>query len=1110
MRAGVLIEGFLVALAGLGLAACGGGGGGGSPAPTPTPVPSATVSGIAAKGLLLDAIVNFYPVTNGIVGSTSLASVRTDAKTGAFSSPISTAGAVVVTVTIDSSTQMLDELSGTAGPAPSGLVLHAVIASLTKLQPIAVTPLTEMVYDLGSAASGGLTSTNINAAETAVDGAFLNSASSLTTQPIALAGFKSAPVAQQELAKLLVALAVAANEGTATGVSGSPCNGSTYAERLVCAIGGLGQLLTLNSSGNGVLTVAANYIAAAYAEISNNDVPINGGQLPSVLGLNVTTPAETALETALAKAAPLPGYDAGASPLANTKAFFADIRTNIVDQSTTQTFGLAPTVSALSSDFKTNVEPALGNTGNALAALKHASDLLSAATANPSVGAGSTANLDGPSSITFDTDGNLYVADYNDNVVLQVSTAGKVSGFAGTPNSSGSSSDGTGAAAQFNGPNGIAADASGSLYVLDYNDYTVRKITNPGAVVTTIAGQSGVQGTADGVGTAATFYYPEYIAIDGSGNLYVTDGIGTIRKLTPSTTASGTVYTVTTIAGQPGVFGSTDGPGSTATFNGPQAITVDATGNVWVSDALYGTKTDPVIYSTIREIVPNSNASAYSVTTIAGQPGSATAGAFINTQALAFDGSGNLWLADATLNVIQELSLGTTPSVKTVAGNASVAGGYVDGTETVALFHAPDGLAFDASGDLYVADYKNNAIRKIDTKGNVTTAAHTLAASRGSTTGAFCDYDPVALATTAQTAECRYGDYANPILMTVTQSAAGTYAVTTQPLTGTPNPAAQNPVLEGYAVSTTLAALDSSLTITNGAGSAQTAVVSGPFYVTAAGGRVTADITVGVSSNWDPSIGTGTLSASGGLSGGSGGISLTSASFGSDSSITVQNFAPLLQHQKAGLASLAATPSIQGNLNVSAVTSAFSYDADFSIGAPTLDKSGKLALPSSVPLSGSVGQVSAGSTSPLFSGAISVSSEGVGAFDVTQPVSPTNFVTVNASVNGNLVLSGGRILTVTAAASGSQSTPTPKTPDSLTATYTYSTPTGTAQVNATATYDATTGFAGTIKNNGGVTATFTYPIGGSLSGTVTDAGTSTATVTGSTIFYSDGTSESLY
>ncbi len=122
----------------LAINACGGGDGGGSPAPSsppPPPPPSATVTGAAARGLLLNAIVSFYPVTDGAAGSTAVASVRTDPATGAYSSPVSSAGPVVVVVTTDAMTKMLDEVSGAAVAAPSGLVLHSVFDSLTNLQP---------------------------------------------------------------------------------------------------------------------------------------------------------------------------------------------------------------------------------------------------------------------------------------------------------------------------------------------------------------------------------------------------------------------------------------------------------------------------------------------------------------------------------------------------------------------------------------------------------------------------------------------------------------------------------------------------------------------------------------------------------------------------------------------------------------------------------------------------------------------------------------------------------------------------------------------------------------------------------------------------------------
>ncbi len=180
---------------------------------------------------------------------------------------------------------MLDELSGTAATAPSGLVLHAVFDSLTNLQPIAVTPLTEMAYQNAVAASGGLTTTNIDAANNAVSTLFLGGAPALYTQPIALSNYRSATVAQQALAKLLTALDVAASSGIAVDASGKACTG-TYAQELVCTVSGLPSLLTTSSSGVG-LTANAGYLTVAYTDLDDDaSITVNGGQSPSQLGLD--------------------------------------------------------------------------------------------------------------------------------------------------------------------------------------------------------------------------------------------------------------------------------------------------------------------------------------------------------------------------------------------------------------------------------------------------------------------------------------------------------------------------------------------------------------------------------------------------------------------------------------------------------------------------------------------------------------------------------------------------------------------------------------------------------------------------------------------------------
>lgn len=135
--------------------------------------------------------------------------------------------------------------------------------------------------------------------------------------------------------------------------------------------------------------------------------------------------------------------------------------------------------------------------------------------------------------------------------------------------------DGPAADARFNSPHGVALDASGNLYVADNANHTIRKIT-PGGIVSTLAGSPGQPGSADGTGSAARFLLPKGVAVDANGNVYVADtGNHTIRKITPA-------GVVTTLAGAAGFDGSTDGVGSAARFTFPTSIFTDATGNVYV------------------------------------------------------------------------------------------------------------------------------------------------------------------------------------------------------------------------------------------------------------------------------------------------------------------------------------------------------------------------------------------------------------------------------------------------------------------------------------------------------------------------------------------------
>jgi sugar lactone lactonase YvrE len=383
------------------------------------------------------------------------------------------------------------------------------------------------------------------------------------------------------------------------------------------------------------------------------------------------------------------------------------------------------------------------------------------------------ARFNSPAGIASDAAGNLYVADTNNLLIRKIDPTGAVRTLAGLAGVAGSV-DGQGAAARFNGPHGIAVDATGTVYVsdtwhfpqshVDSVNSTIRKVS-PTGEVTTLAGLAGTTGRSDGSGTEARFYYPGGVAVGADGNLYVADTFNSlIRRVTPagvvSTLAGGaggssdgvgaaagflypagiavdtrgnlaiadtgnaTVRRIdssnraTTVAGLAAQYGNADGEGALARFNGPYGLAADPLGNVYVADSFS---------ATIRRVSP-----AGVTTTLAGVPGvfGTSDGAARSTQSnsaqfnapygVVADGSGNVYVADTGNNLIRKIS--AAGNVTTLAGSAGQAGS-TDGQGAVARFNGPYGIALGRNGNLLVADTLNHAIRSIAPDGSVSTLA---------------------------------------------------------------------------------------------------------------------------------------------------------------------------------------------------------------------------------------------------------------------------------------------------------------------------------------------------------------------------------------------------
>lgn len=310
-------------------------------------------------------------------------------------------------------------------------------------------------------------------------------------------------------------------------------------------------------------------------------------------------------------------------------------------------------------------------------------------------GVGTNALFSDPAALIADASGNLFIADSQNHAIRKLDTNGNVTTLAGLLGVAGSS-DGTGAQARFSSPSGIARDSAGNLFVADSGNHTLRKVT-PAGVVSTLAGFAGQSGFTNASGSLARFHSPLGLALATNGMIYVADsGNHLLRAVTPG-------GVVSTLAGSAENWGTNDGVGSDARFNGPVGTALDDAGNLFVSDANN---------HTIRKVTP-----VGVVTTWAGAPGvdgcvdgDATTARFSKPAELAFDRHGNLFVADSFNHVIRKITPdGLVSTVTGRSGNAGVA----DGNNGQARLFNPYGLAVRPDGALLLSDAYNETIRVV-------------------------------------------------------------------------------------------------------------------------------------------------------------------------------------------------------------------------------------------------------------------------------------------------------------------------------------------------------------------------------------------------------------
>jgi sugar lactone lactonase YvrE len=322
-------------------------------------------------------------------------------------------------------------------------------------------------------------------------------------------------------------------------------------------------------------------------------------------------------------------------------------------------------------------------------------------------GPAASTELNFPTGLAVDASGNLFIADQSNARIRKVSAAGIVTTVAGSGTFGFSGDNGPAVSASLNGPQGIAVDASGNLYIADTGNSRVRMVSTSGTIIT-VAGNGTAAFSGDG-GSAisASLCFPFGVAVDTTGNLYIAD---TNNRRIRKVSANGII---TTVAG-----GGTNGPGdsgpATSASLFPKGVAVNAAGDLLIADT--GN-------SLIRKVTSGGAIATVAgnwIASFSGDGGPATSASLCTPFAVAIDASGNIFIGDTCNNRIRKVSAGGI--VTTLAGNGAAGFSGDGGPAVSASMNSPRGVAVDSSGNVFFADAQNNRIREVLAQGASTPA----------------------------------------------------------------------------------------------------------------------------------------------------------------------------------------------------------------------------------------------------------------------------------------------------------------------------------------------------------------------------------------------------